>query len=307
MLFTACADANIALGRFNQEALTDQMQMELLVEGLTDAAKRKYKDASGAFLEIAQWESVELEGDNVIGLGFDFYCEGSLALQFIPPTTRRFHLSDAKVSGTIDTAALPGGIDEFTFTDAFGMSGTIDFCTLPSQLAEFDISENGFSGSVDLTALPPYVREMNISANNFTGSVVLGELPLGLQRLFLGANSFEGSLALDDLPATLEHLELNDCNFSGSLDLSHLSEYLEILRVDGNALSGEFRLPKHMECLQALNASTNEFSGVAVVHSGHRDHVTLYANKIAGVVDEKGEQYMCRMDEFGGFVEEITP
>ena len=304
------ADVNHALGRFNQQALTDQMRMELLIDGLTDGAKRKYKDEYGDYLDVADWEAVEIDGDEALlrRITAKLYCE----LLLRRDTCARVFAAnnDTILSGVckddwrIDTAVLPDGLEWFTFTHAQGMFGSINFCTLPSKLMEFDISDNGFSGSANLSALPEDLSNLNISSNAFSGSIALDNLPSGLECIFLSFNFFEGLVSLEALPESLVMLALSDCDFSGALNLNNLPKHIELLRAESNSFCGDLHLENHMGYLKTAKFASNVFSGVAAVHTENRDVVTIYGNKITAVVDEKGKGYACERGK-EDFVQEI--
>ena len=309
MLFAVCADTAVSLGRFNLQELTDQMRMELLIDGMTDAAKRQYKDENGDYFEIVEWDCVEVDEDDmsrVRSIRFpDGFCEGSLTLDYIPPTVRAFLQSGGELTGTIETSTLPGGLDEFSLTSSHNMHGTIDFCRLPSALGLFHIYANNFSGSADLAALPKGLITLDISTNHFTGNVSLDSLPQSLEELNINANEFEGSLCLEALPHLLSSVDCSSCNFSGSLNLSSLPAVLELFYVNDNALSGELRLPNELTMLREAWFQNNMFAGVATVHSGLYDYVQLSENKIVKVFDEKGKAYDCKRNA-EGFVHEIS-
>ena len=307
MLLAICADTDATLGRFNQDTLTDQMRMELLIDGLTDEAKRIFKYYNGDYMDIARWAGVEVDADTntVHFIFFGVFASGSLALEFMPPTTRKFDLSEGKVSGTIDTAALPDSLTTFTFRTAYTAGGTINFCTLPPRLIDLDLSANKFEGNADLTALPETLESLDIRFNNFTGSVALDKLPQKLIKLRMGENDFEGSVALDALPEALDELDLSNCKLSGSLNLRSLPSSMEYLFVDDNAFSGELCLTVPMMRLRDAHFQNNAFFGVALVDRSICQNVILHDNKITAVKDESGEDYECRMDE-RGFVDEIN-
>ena len=308
MLFAVCADIETAIGRFNLQELTDQMRMELFIDGMTDSAKQHYKDEDGDYLDISEWESVEIDEDDmrVRSIRFpDGFCKGSLALDYIPPTVLVFHQSGGVMTGTIETATLPGGLDEFSLTSSHNMHGTIDLSKLPSKLSRFHIYGNNFCGSADLAALPKGLITLDISINHFTGTVSLDSLPQSLEELNISENDFEGSLCLEALPHLLSSVDCSSCNFSGSLNLSALPAVLELFYVNDNALSGELRLPNELTMLREAFFSDNEFAGVATVHSGLYDYVKLSGNKIVKVFDEKGKEYDCKRNA-EGFVLEIS-
>ena len=260
-----------ALGRVNPGALSDQDLMELLIEGICENAKKEYQDSHGAYLDISEWNGVELdENSRVVSVGAEERtCNGTVALAYIPTLVTRFALFESHARGTLDTSQLPEGLDTLMlFRNEF--HGDVGLTALPKNLREFNISENEFSGSCDLTSLPASIELVNVARNAFSGTLDFSNLPPKIFFLFLEHNTFSGEVRCAALPAELR-----------------------MLWVHNNALTGAFRLDKAPEVTREIRAEHNSFSGTAYIDAAASagKRISLHDNNIVAVVTEKGEKH----------------
>ena len=210
------------LGRLDYASLPDQALMEILVEGFSASAKKRYQDKHGMFLDVCQWERITCDADkNVISIEAHAG-SGSISLDFIPPKVKDVYLNIADLSGTFSANALP------------------------SDLECLDIGINNFEGTVDFTALPAHMYYLSLCKNKFHGSAVLDSLPRGFLILWMQANSFSGSLNLENLPPNFFYLDASSNAFSGAFRILNVPENLNAIHASGNCFDEVALLPSHV-------------------------------------------------------------
>ena len=47
-----------AVGRINRDMLSDQMRMELVLDGLQDFSKQRFQSIGGAYMRVCEWPGV---------------------------------------------------------------------------------------------------------------------------------------------------------------------------------------------------------------------------------------------------------
>ena len=275
--FVACAET--AIGRFDQNFITDQQRMELLIERFSIKSRKTFRSAEGEFLEISDWEGVQLTKNENVGT-VNFFQKGftgTVQFAYIPPTVTYFSCAYNFLKGAVDTAALPRPLRVFEICQN-KLSGTFDFTALPPALTQCNIANNFFTGSANLASLPPELNQLRAQRNEFSGSISLESLPMTLKNLSLSANRLSGSLTFENLPANLVELWLQQNNFTGSIRILEIPETTRIVALQMNALAG-----------------------VAIVGRMASRIVTFELNTVTAVVDEHGKEYAIQKDMKGYF------
>ena len=257
------------LGRVNADSLTDQICVELLIEGFTEFSKARYKDRHGDFADVCRWRGVECDAnESVVKLDLKARIETTLFLSYIPTHVTYFRV-----------------VNSFFGQDC---TSELDLRFSHSNIETIMIEKYGFSGTVDLLSLPEKVIEFSILRNNFTGNCDFTRLPSSLQRLDLSFNQFSGSVVFDSLPHTLQTLRIASNMFCGTPNLDSLPPRLSVVSMDSNDFRGVFQLLHPPDSLRTVYASMNRFSGSAVVQSDCRANIHLHGSKVARVIDENG-------------------
>ena len=299
-------DANdSALGRIDPTMLDNQTRMELLVEGLSDESKKKYKDASGNFLDIQEWDGVYLDKDTKEIAGFTVRprTHGAVAFEFLPDSVVTFGASRSDIEGTVPVELLPRGLKVFDISYIGSMNGTIDFCALPPALEICYLAGNKFTGTADLTRLPDHLESLHIDGNDFYGTLSLSNLPASLHTIWISGNEFCGCICEAKISDSLADLYASNCRFTGSFVYENLPEGANIVDLSENQISGKLSITD-TDFHEDINLSGSAFTGTAVVHSSMFEHVTFDGNRIEALVDECGDKIECLMSE-SGFVDSI--
>ena len=267
-LFALSADSD--LGRCDTESLSDQIRMEVLVADLSDEFKDFFQDGTGKFLDVCEWDGVECNayGEVVDILWYDTGSPGTVHLQLLPKHMQLFEMCsnghNKEMTGTLETSTLPDKISLMKLTH-HSLHGTVDLTILPASLIDFSIMANKFSGVVNLMSLPAEMRTLALDCNCFTGSLCIGNI------------------------GKLEVLSISNNLLSGSLHIAEMRS-LSFLGISNNNLSGEFRIT-HSSGYADIDATENAFEGVAVVPGQYVGLVLLRGNRIAQVVDERGNEH----------------
>ena len=299
-----CTDDS-ALGRIDPTMLDDQTRMELLIDGLSDEAKKNYQDANGNYLEYQKWDGVYLGDDDIEIERFEipFSTPGTVAFEFLPKSLTGFEASSSDIEGTVPVSLLPRGLVDFDISSNQNMFGTIDFCALPPALEMCDLSDNKFTGNADLTKLPKRLQSLHIRLNNFHGSVSLSYLPASLKVIDISYNEFSGRICEAKISDSLTDLYANHCKFTGSFVFENLPECREVIEMRDNEMSGNLHITEVAQ-QEEIDVSGNAFTGTAVVHSSMYGNFTIYGNRIEAVVDENGNEVECSVGK-NGFVRSI--
>ena len=109
LLFLNTVDPS--LGRVDHDSFSHQTLMEMVIEGITNREK-----VCGDFAEpkdIEEWKGVEIEDGKVAEIDWDhFDMEGSLHLEWLPSSVRKFTMFQSRLTGTLDLASLPISMKE---------------------------------------------------------------------------------------------------------------------------------------------------------------------------------------------------
>ena len=253
----SCIDQS--LGRIDRASLSTQTLMELFIDGITN--KELICGSAEHPKDLSEWHSgITLNDSNeVTSIAMSYvWIEGSIELNWLPPTVERVVLPENYLTGSLDLTCLPDGC---TFVDLSGnrFSGTIDLTALPNGMKRMDLSWSRLSGTLNLEHLPSSMEGLEISSNAFTGTISLVRLPQSLRELDVGGNKLSGNLNLTQLPPELRSPILCDNNFEGWTDFSQLPKALGFLTVENLPnVSGE------------ISVAGRELSGVYTDGSGVR-------------------------------------
>ncbi|KNH07231.1 hypothetical protein XU18_2094 [Perkinsela sp. CCAP 1560/4] len=239
LLFFKTVDSSI--GRVDHESLSQQALMEMVIGEITN--KEKICGDVDEPKDIEEWKGVEIEDGEVFGIDWSHYgLRGSVHLEWLPISVRKFLVGWSNLTGTLDLACLPTPMKHLdlrhnTFT------GPIDLERLPERMEYLCVSKNQLSGSLNLASLPGTLQDLVAHNNKFSGSVDLTQLPAALTQLDISENELSGSVVLTQLSGSLSYLYLSRNQFSGSLDLTRLPPNIESFNFSWNRLSGEGFIP----------------------------------------------------------------
>uniref|UniRef100_A0A7S4NQH1 Leucine-rich repeat protein n=1 Tax=Paramoeba aestuarina TaxID=180227 RepID=A0A7S4NQH1_9EUKA len=210
------------LGKVDKSCLSQLTLMELFVEGITNTECIWGGEYS---MGLSEWFDIDLNASGeVIEINWDSYdIDGTINLQWLPPSVVRVHLDDNNLTGSID------------LTD------------LPQLLKAIFICQNTLSGTISLESLPPLLVSLGVSENQLTGTVNLTLLPTRLQYLFLYGNMFFGPIDITKLPEKMLAIHLNENQFEGDTDFSQLPPSLNYLAVANTKLSGTLVVKNRMK------------------------------------------------------------
>ena len=237
-IFHACEEP---VGRVNPDFVSQQTQLELLVEGLPD--KEKFQDADHFFLDAREWNGLmhntENEVTDILWASWpdEFFPQGgSIAFRWLPETVKNFTVYRAGASGMFDVQYLPAQIKRFDLgTNAF--CGEVDLTRLPCTLEALLLGENELSGSLNFTSLPLSLRKVYLQENHFTGTIDLAFLTQAIEEISVASNSLHGCLDLASLPESMKVLILESNSFQGSLRIC-LPKNIEVITFRDNAIVG---------------------------------------------------------------------
>ena len=232
MLTLLTADTE-AIGRFNSDAMTDQMRMEVFVSGVKNVSN--LQDADGAFLPICEWPGITFDAeDRVTKVNFDMRpgenfsdSDGELDdvyVFFIGP------------GGRFDFQWLPKSLKELSVA-ALDVKGTVDTKCLPELLSTLDASYNLLSGPFCLKGLPQSIEHVMIEVNAFSGSLHIAEMPRSMLRFNGGRNEFFGTVCLQDLPPKMSYFDVQRNQLTGSISMRDLPPPLLFFSVERNSFS----------------------------------------------------------------------
>ena len=257
-----------SLGRVDMHSLTDQMRMEILVEGMVEVDKIRLQDENGNFRDVCHWgRDIECIKKRVMRIYFSY---------------RMFHAEQ------FPFAVIPPLVENFCVNGS-NLHGTLDPSCLPANIIRFEASENRLHGSIDWKAFPRNLRNIDIRLNAFTGSVILGDLPDSIKIFIASVNKFTGEISMNELPTDMEYLELGSNKLEGSLDIQSLPPNMEGFNLANNCFSGEFRLMDLPPGLENLSIWANPQIQTAVLRSTEdKMHFELWADSVTEVLDEHG-------------------
>ena len=281
-------------GRVGIDSLTDQARMHLMFADTAEIAKAKFLCDNGDFKDICDWNSVLCQNQEVVqftqnnlqisnaGNDIDRTSLGTLHLEYMPSSVERFLINSCPYEGTLDTAALPRGMQVLHLCAGL-YTGTVDLCALPPTLKALKLTKSAFAGSISLSRLPGVLHTLSLLDNQFQGTISLDKLSPNMKRMSLAKNNFSGCISFESLSTSLVYLDLSANAFSGELDFSEIPPLLEFLFVNGNNFSGKVYFTE-MKAIQLLNASDNDLQGTAVVPVyANGELVDLMGNGITAV------------------------
>ena len=226
ILFFCALDPS--LGRLNYESLSDQVLMEMLIDGMSEDEKEWYQDDNGNFLDVCQWNAglgeFKCANDRVSRIRFEGseFSEKQFPFEFTPPLVTHFEIIGCSIHGTLNTLYLPRTLIVFE-ANLTELHGSLNFSALPDTLVTFDVHENNFSGEVNLNNLPVALENLDVSHNNLSGSIDIERLPPSLATVDLSSNGFTGDFRLLSFPQTLLTLIIMNCPLSGTAVLRKAS------------------------------------------------------------------------------------
>ena len=205
--------ADSQLGRVDYSLLSDQALMEMLIEEISDAAKKKYQDKDGMYIDVCDWERIKCDADGNVIKVYDIEADGTISLSYIPPKVWSFQMFMRGVHGTLETSALQPSLKVLKIAQN-KFHGTVNFATLPPNMVKLGVYKNAFTGSVNLESLPDSLTHLWIFRNKFSGTLCLKKLPPKFKYFEISDNAFSGDFHLQNVPATLEALYAHENQFN---------------------------------------------------------------------------------------------
>mmetsp|Transcript_6987 Transcript_6987/g.10593 ORF Transcript_6987/g.10593 Transcript_6987/m.10593 type:complete len:221 (-) Transcript_6987:59-721(-) len=183
-----------ALGRFEKPSFSQDILMEMLVQGIDNR-----KIICGRIEKprpLKEWYGISFHyrTKGVFKIEWPMYeLEGWIDLQYLPTTVDILNVSLNGLTGCIDLAVLPDSLTQLLLSGN-QFSGSIDLTKLPSRMKKLDISDNKLTGCIDLTNIPSTMLEMNLDNNTFYGETDFSNLPKSLRMLNLTNTKLEGTI-----------------------------------------------------------------------------------------------------------------
>ena len=180
--------ADPSLGRVDYSLLSDQVLMELLIDGFDDETKKMYQDDHGMYLVVCEWRGIRCDQDErVVEVWIDSTnVVGSLELCYAPPKMQEVYIRSGYKSK---------------------LTGSVDFTCLPEGMKELYLHNNQLTGEVNLTQLPDGMKVLNLQNNQLSGSLVLKRLPPSLRLINVRGNSFNAAAVIDSEARTDVYLQ----------------------------------------------------------------------------------------------------
>ena len=182
-----------ALGRLDYHSLSDQMLMEMLIDGMLEEYKKNFQDSRGNFIDVCEWKSNETLTPCVrctdgrvrrVELSNITFAEIQFPFHFIPPLAEQFIVMNCNIHGTLETSHIPN--DMLSFHVKYScLYGSIHWGSFPRKLKFLQIGKNALSGSIILTDLPDALITLAAESNKFGGGIDLHHLPKGMKVLEL--------------------------------------------------------------------------------------------------------------------------
>ena len=261
------------LGRFDRACIPQQALMELLVENVQRTRERRKKRAAE---DACAWKGVDCDADaNVVSIEFsDSFKGGSVDVQYIPQSVKKFVAFGNNFKGSLDLRTLPKSLEVFDMS-LNELSGELVLDVPQHRLQEIDLSQNNFHGSLRFDALPDTLIELRLSENLLSGSIDLASLPVSIEGLSLEGNALSGEVGFDALPASIRWIDLS-----------------------GNMFTGSVRVTKAPKMLENLLLENNRFAGTATIDLTEELNVTLGGTKIRRAVDSLGQNVISDQIEW---------
>ena len=210
-----------SLSRLDHALLSDQVLMEMLVQGMK-VIPLGIKDDKGNFKDVCEWHPqyrnaciiCTNERVTCIDLSWSTFGTSQFSFQFIPPYVDYFRANVCQMHGTLDASLLPTDLVKFSVLHN-SLTGSIDLCAFPNSLQILEIAWNEFCGSLQLEQLPCAITRFQACSNKFSGEISLNELPKAMKTLSLSDNRLSGSVSIESLPHSIKHIQLDRNLFSG--------------------------------------------------------------------------------------------
>ena len=108
------------IARVDLEIFPHQSFMEMLFDGFVEKS-RYHSHMNGCARDIAEWNGVNVNPQGAVikidwrdCIRFNhFPLGGTIALQYLPSTVRKFYLTGSNMQGTVDVAGLPREMQRF--------------------------------------------------------------------------------------------------------------------------------------------------------------------------------------------------
>ena len=150
LLFFETVDPS--LGRVDHDSLPQQALMEMVIEGVKN--KEKICVDVDEPKDIEEWKGVEIEDGEVAEIHWDRYrLKGSLYLEWLPSSVRKFSVVCNNLTGTLDMASLP------------------------ISMENLNLAGNKFTGSIGLERLPARMESIRVFCNQLSGSYISDPMP----------------------------------------------------------------------------------------------------------------------------------
>ncbi|KNH04118.1 leucine-rich repeat protein [Perkinsela sp. CCAP 1560/4] len=232
-------DAHAA--RVDFDSLPDQMLMEMVIG---DLAGSIFRDESGNFFPIDQWQRVHLESGKVREVRWGAcWLRGEVHFEWLPRSVQIFEGEGNQLTGEANLSNLYRTSLTVFMLNRNQLTGSVDLSNLPGGLTQFGLSENAFCCTVEAKYLPDSIKEINLGSNRFFGTVDFTRLPRCVEWLNLMENDFTGHVNLKDLPEGLETLYLNQNHFEGGLNVTSLPDSTLWIDLSCNKLAGDVVTP----------------------------------------------------------------
>ena len=266
----ALLSIDTGLSRVDPSTFSEQTRMEIFIDRLDDESKKHFLESDGGFLEVQKWTGI-MPDDKGKVISIDWRkCRfsGTLSLDMLPDTLKsikilgsRSGLSTHALYGTIDTAALPCGLERCVLEN-LKFSGSLQLPALPMGLTHFSVQDNMLGGEIVFIEIPQCLEILDLSGNTFMGTVQTAALPRTLQKFCISNNKMEGTLDMTKLPPGLVMFSVTKNNFHGTLDLSQLPASLRDCYMAGNPFHGEISLRNLPQKMSSLILEQGRFEGV---------------------------------------------
>ena len=213
-IFVLSSDARRpSIGKVSAITMSDQMLMENLIAEFNSTEhfvrpvscyEQLFCMPTSTYEDVCDWFEVSCDPERRVEIIswakrtplHDFF-GGTIHLQWIPQFVTDFDIRWQKLSGSIDTAALPHALVEMHLGGNI-FHGTLDLRSLPPNLDTFSIPKNQIEGPIDLSALPEGLLSLNLSRNKiFQEELDVSGIPEATKRVLLTGNNIERMIGAD--------------------------------------------------------------------------------------------------------------
>ncbi|KNH07217.1 hypothetical protein XU18_2080, partial [Perkinsela sp. CCAP 1560/4] len=135
-----------SLGRVDHGSFSHQTLMEMVIEGITNTDE--ICGEGDEPIDIHEWRAVMIEDGKVVEINWGHIPHsiftGSLCLEWLPSSVRKFVVNSHK------------------------LTGTLNWTSLPTAMERLDLALNAFTGSICLERLPERMEYLNVSLNKLS-------------------------------------------------------------------------------------------------------------------------------------------